>query len=428
MTKGFSKENSCSGVQKKGNDLTGRYIMLFNLSPKQQELINLVGTLAREKFVPRAEKYDREASFPFENYADLRAHNLLALCIPESEGGWGADYQTYCLVAAEMARYCVTTALTLNMHCATTMWIGSMIDGLRLPGDVQATHAARRSAAYRRVVQDGALHAQPFSEGNQAAAGKQAFTTIATRHKDGWLINGRKIFASLSGAADYYVILATEDKPDASARDTLFLAIPKDVEGFSIVGDWDPLGMRGTVSRTLVMKDVFIPNDLQLMPSGVYHQLALRWPHMFLTLTPSYMGLCQAIYDFTVAYLRGEIPPMREKRRRQPLKQAAVAELKIMLEGARALFLSAIAEAGPDPSKEARLRAYATQYTVMETCNRMATLAVRTCGGQSILRPLPLERMYRDSRCGSLMLPWTAEICIERLGRECLYEPGERDD
>jgi hypothetical protein len=50
------------------------------------------------------------------------------------------------------------------------------------------------------------------------------------------------------------------------------------------------------------------------------------------------------------------------------------------------------------------------------------------CGGHSILRPLPLERMYRDSRCGSLMLPWTAEVCIERLGRECLYEPGERDD
>jgi alkylation response protein AidB-like acyl-CoA dehydrogenase len=138
--------------------------------------------------------------------------------------------------------------------------------------------------------------------------------------------------------------------------------------------------------------------------------------------------LSQAILDFTAAYLRGEVPPMREKRRKQPLKQAAVAEMKIMLETSRALFLAAIAEAGPNPSKEARLRAYAMQYTVMENVNRLAALAVRTCGGQSILRPLPLERMYRDSRCGSLMLPWTAELCIERLGRECLYEPGERDE
>ena len=42
-----------------------------NLTSKQKELLDLVAMLGREKFAPRAEKYDREASFPFENYADL---------------------------------------------------------------------------------------------------------------------------------------------------------------------------------------------------------------------------------------------------------------------------------------------------------------------------------------------------------------------
>ena len=37
------------------------------------------------------------------------------------------------------------------------------------------------------------------------------------------------------------------------------------------------------------------------MPRGVYFQAATRWPHMFLTLSPTYMGLAQAAYDFTVA-------------------------------------------------------------------------------------------------------------------------------
>jgi alkylation response protein AidB-like acyl-CoA dehydrogenase len=64
----------------------------------------------------------------------------------------------------------------------------------------------------------------------------------------------------------------------------------------------------------------------------------------------------------------------------------------------------------------------------MENANALAAKAIRTCGGQSMLKSLPLERIYRDSRCGSLMLPWTAEICIDRLGKETLYEPGERDD
>jgi len=51
-----------------------------------------------------------------------------------------------------------------------------------------------------------------------------------------------------------------------------------------------------------------------------------------------------------------------------------------------------------------------------------------TCGGQAMLKSLPLERIYRDSRCGALMLPWTAELCLDRIGREALYETGETDD
>jgi alkylation response protein AidB-like acyl-CoA dehydrogenase len=29
----------------------------------------------------------------------------------------------------------------------------------------------------------------------------------------------------------------------------------------SVTGEWDPLGMRGTVSRTLIFQDVFVPAD-----------------------------------------------------------------------------------------------------------------------------------------------------------------------
>ncbi len=101
--------------------------------------------------------------------------------------------------------------------------------------------------------------------------------------------------------------------------------------------------------------------------------------------------------------------------------------MRLKLEQAKALFYRAVTEARVDPPKDSRLRAYAAQHTVMEHANDICRLAVRTCGGRSIMKSMPLERLYRDSRCGSLMLPWTAEICLERLGRESLFEPGERD-
>ena len=38
-------------------------------------------------------------------------------------------------------------------------------------------HETRRAEIYRKVVEDGAIFAQPFSEGSPAAAGKAPFGT-----------------------------------------------------------------------------------------------------------------------------------------------------------------------------------------------------------------------------------------------------------
>ncbi|MCA3246804.1 MAG: acyl-CoA dehydrogenase family protein [Azospirillum sp.] len=396
---------------------------------EQDSILALVGRLGREKFAPRAAKYDREASFPFENYADMREAGVLGLCVPTRFGGMGADFETYCLAAAEMGRWCGATALTFNMHACSALWTGPLADDLEMERHERDELERLRAGHYKRIVEKGAIYAQPFSEGSAAAAGKIPFGTLATKTDGGWLVSGKKIFASLSGAANYYGVLCTEDRPEKSRRDTLYMAIPADAPGVSIVGEWDPLGMRGTVSRTLIMKDVFVADDAQLLPRGLYFKAASAWPHMFMTLSPTYMGIAQAAYDFTVRYLRGETPgepPV--KRRMYPTKQIAVAEMYVKLQQTRALFERTVREARANPTKAERLNAYAAQYTIMENANDLCRLAIRTCGGQSMLRTLPLERLYRDSRCGSLMLPWTAELCLDRLGREALYEPGESDE
>ena len=410
------------------------------LTAKQRRLLALAHELGESKFAPRAHQWDNAATFPFANYDDLREAGMLALCIPESAGGLGADYATYCMVAAEIGRFCGATALTFNMHSCSTLWIGDLADALTMSDQQRAEHARRRALHFARVVDGGKLYAQPFSEGSAAAAGRAPFGTTAMRETragvSGWVIDGRKIWASLSGAADFYGILCTEAQvgkdgeqaPPLDMRDTLYIAVPATAEGLSISGEWNPMGMRGTVSRNLTFKDVFVPDDEQLMPRGMYFKAAQAWPHMFFTLSPTYLGIANAAYDFTVKYLRGEVegePPV--KRRQYPTKQIAVAQMRIQLEAMRSMFWRTILEAKPHPSKDERLRLYAAHYTVMEGANDIARLALRTCGGQSMMKHLPLERLYRDSRCGALMLPWTAELCTDRIGREALYEPGEKD-
>jgi alkylation response protein AidB-like acyl-CoA dehydrogenase len=402
------------------------------LTAQQRDLLALAETLGRERFAPRAARWDREASFPFDNYADLRAAGLLGICVPTAHGGLGADFTTYVMVAAELGRHCGSTALSYNMHVCSTLWAGAIADALEMTTAQRADHERIRALHFARIVGDGKVYSQPFSEGGAAAAGKAPWGTRAIKCDGGYRVVGKKIFASLSGAADYYGVLCTLERADGEAgtlRDSLYLALPADAPGVAVSGEWDPLGMRGTVSRTLTFDNVFVPDDARLMPEGLYFQAASRYPHMFATLSPTYMGIAQAAFDFTVAYLRGEVPGTPPvKRRMYATKQLAVAQMRVTLEQTRALFLQTAREARVDPDKDARMRLYAAHHTIMENANALCALAIRTCGGQAMLKSLPLERLYRDSRCGSLMLPWTAELCLDRLGRECLYEAGERDE
>lgn len=402
----------------------------FRLNEQEAELCANARTLGHDVFAARAADYDTHARFPTENYVDLNNAGLLAICVPQAYGGLGANYRAYALTAAEIGRYCGATALTWNMHVCSSLWTGPLADALEMSVEQRAEHEHRRALHYARVVNDGAIYAQPFSEGGSAAAGAVAFATTATREGDGWRLNGRKIFASLSGNADYYGILCTESERDGklSRRNTLYIAVPASAAGVRVEGEWDPLGMRATVSRTLILDNVLVGADEALMPPGVYYQAAQRWPHMFLTLTPTYVGIAQAAYDFTVSYLRGEIPGQQgSQRRSEAVKQHNVATMHLMLEQTKALWFQAISEARIDPPRAMMLRAYAAQYSVMENANALCQLAIRTCGGQSMLKSLPLERLYRDSRCGSLMLPWSADICLERIGHDALFNPGEEE-
>ena len=392
------------------------------------ELVEIAHQLGKTRFADRAEQYDRDAVFPTENYKDLHEAGLLALTIPKEYGGIGASYETYCKVSAELGRWCGATALTLNMHAQTMFWTGDMYDDLGVGGEIAKVQNARRAKIYKDVIENGVLFAQPFSEPNTAAAaGKAPFGTTARKVDGGWIVNGLKHFASLAGAASYYSMICTieTDEGDARSKNAVYLCVPATADGFEIIGDWDPVGMRATVSKGLKMTEAFVPDDLELLPPGTYYQLALAWPHMFFTLSPTYMGLSQGAFDFTIAYLRGEVPGVHGMMRDIPVKQHSVAQMRLKLEQSRAMFETTIAQAGPNPSKPNRMRAYAAQHTIMENAQEICALALRTCGGRTLLKSFPLERMYRESRCGSLMLPWTAEIAEQRLGVESLYSAPE---
>ncbi len=384
-------------------------------TPKRQAIVDKMAELG-PLFAKRADGIDREAAFPYENWEDLKAAGLLGIAIPESAGGLGADFVTYALAAEELGRHCATTGLTFNMHVATTLLVGEIAGSLDLGADEQAFLAARRDTLWRGVIEDKHIHSQPFSEGISVGA-TSGYATRAKPVDGGYLVTGKKIFASLAGACDFHNVLCQVDG-DERLR---LMGVPHGGEGVSIVGGWDPLGMRGTDSRNLVMENVFVPAEHEWLPPGAFNQSADRFPYFFMTLSFSYLGMMRGILDFTAEYLK------TSGRRDHAIKQQGWAEMNMKYEQTQALCYRVLGESGLDPDEDKVRRAWASMVTTMEGAPEMASTAIRICGGRSMLRPSYIERAYRDARCGATMLPWSVEVCLERLGRTGLFDTTESD-
>jgi alkylation response protein AidB-like acyl-CoA dehydrogenase len=397
-----------------------------------QDLLATARRLARECFAPRAATHDREASFPFDDYADLRAAGFLGLCVPERYGGLGAGFETYCRVAVELAQGNASTSLTFNMHCLTMLMMGVLADAMPLPAAVRERHEKLRAAKFREVVEAGAFYGQPHSEpveqgqtDTALSMGGRRFGTTAKKVDGGYVVNGKKFFVSLAGSAPYFATPAILLADGPWIERTLYLQVPKDARGVSFPGEWDPMGMRGTVSRDMVLEDVFVPDDAEIIPAGMFGALYNAFPQLSpLSFCATFLGLTQAAYDGAIAYLAGALPGSPGLHTDAVAKGPTVAEMLFALEGSRALYHAAIAEARVDSSPEIVQRARAAFVTVQRNVITVTQEAIRVAGGRALLKRFPLERYARDARAGALMRPWTQEIATQQAWEAALRVAG----
>jgi alkylation response protein AidB-like acyl-CoA dehydrogenase len=412
----------------------------MDLSPsaRQRELMDAARRLALERFAPRADRHDRDASFPFDDFDDLRAAGLLGLCVPERHGGLGATFETYCLVAEQIAQGNASTSLTFNMHCLTMLMAGEIADALPMSGAARERHDALRTRMFREVVEAGAFYGQPHSEpveqgqtDTALAVGGRRFGTTARKVDGGYVVNGRKFFVSLAGSAPYFATPAIRLGDEPWLERTLYLRVPKDAPGVTFPGEWDPMGMRGTVSRDMVLADVFVPDDGEILPPGLFGAMFNAFPQMSLSFSATFLGLMQASYDYALAYLAGEVSGAPGLQTEVPAKGHAVAEMLFALEAARALYYRAISEAAPGAPLPAVQRARAAHVTVQRSVITVTQEAIRICGGRAMLKRFPLERYARDARAGAVMRPWTQDIATQQawevaLGVGIGAPPGEK--
>jgi alkylation response protein AidB-like acyl-CoA dehydrogenase len=369
------------------------------------------------RFAARAAAHDRDGTFPVDDFADLRGEGMFGLMVPARLGGLGSGFTGYVEVAQELARGNGATALVFNMHASVTGALAGIPVALAEAMGVPPEFFDARDEILRRAAA-GAFYAVAMSE---RGAGSR-LSQLATQYKregDGFRITGAKTFVSGAGHADAYLVAArSADDPETVSQ---FL-VPADAPGITVEETWDSLGMRATGSHDLHL-DVVTPQTTLLGGvEGLALWFAQLMPHWLVaSYAAVYVGVAQASIDAAVAHLQQrKLTGLANVRARIGRADAAVAAARLVVaEAARRVD-------GDSGDEETRRWVWRAKYLAGTTAMDVAASMLEAAGTSATRRGNPLERLYRDARCGSLQ-PATSDVCADWLGIAALGGDPDND-
>lgn len=379
--------------------------------------------LARELalgFAERAGQHDRQGSFPFENFRDLREAGFFGLTVPRIHGGEEAPLTTFLRVQEEIAAGDGSTALAFMMHLKT---FGQEREARTYPDHWFAELC-------RGAVEDGWLNnTAATEEGLGSPAGGGLPETRAAASGDGWIVTGRKTFTTLSPLLHYFIVLAQLPGKEGGAPAAGNFMILRDDPGVSVDETWDSLGMRATGSHDLVLDNVPLPADRlmttrQLGAGDARGAAGMAWFALGLCATTT--GVARAARDYAVAYARERTPNSNKTIREHPGVRTRIARIDLLLQRSRAMTYDAAAawEARTSEGMRPIDRVAAAKIDTLNNCIEAVDLAMRVVGGVSLQKSRPIERYYRDVRA-PLHNPPLEDRALEQLARAALDEPPE---
>jgi alkylation response protein AidB-like acyl-CoA dehydrogenase len=376
-----------------------------------------------EELAARATEHDREASFPFEAIASLRAARYFAAPIPAELGGLGVSSAHDLVVASSrLARGDASVAIGVNMHLI------AVANMERRHGIAVAAGQERRARAFAaslaQIAGDGVVLAAAISERAQDLTRP---ATAATRTASGWRIDGRKLFCTMSPAAtDLYVAVTYADAEGVERY--AYAMVPVGAPGVVVHDDWDALGMRASGSNSVSLEGVELP---EAAVRGGF-RAGDPVPYMERNLLA---GLFHASASLGIAEAAdANARPSTIDGNARALMQ--VAGNAVDLAAARGVLSRASRlideHRAADPASHGTgdeiaalfAEAQSAKAFVNEAAARIVDRALALSGGAGYLNGSLLERAYRDVKAGSFMHPLGANRAYDYLGRVALGEAG----
>lgn len=363
--------------------------MDFFLSEEDELLRDTVRELCEQQVRPHAGAWDEARALPPDVLPSLGEQGLLAMELPEDEGGAGLSTVAATALVEELASADGALALLVSVHnhlgLGHATKLGDGARGEELPALVDGRHVAAWALSER-------------------GGGSDALRMATTARKDGdqWVLEGDKHYILGAAVAQRIVVLATTNAPgkDGVARsgadEIVALLVDADAPGLTVSEPVRTLGMRAAGTAHLRLEGVRVPDSRRLGEPGA------AWADAMALLDRSRIGMAavacgigRGAMSVATAYAKEREQFGRPIAKFQAI-QWKLADMATTLEAAWLLTLKAAWRR--DQGLPFSAHASRAKLAAAQAATRACSEALQIHGGYGYTREYPVERSLRDAR------------------------------
>lgn len=356
--------------------------MHISFTAEHELLRNMVKDFAKKEIAPFISKMEQH-EFPRDIIKKMGALGLMGIPIPIAYGGTEMDFLSYIITIHELSKVSATIGVILSVH--TSVGTNPI---LSFGTEEQKQKYVPKLASGHYL---GAFALTEPTAGSDAASLK----TSAIKTKDGYILNGSKVFITNGGEADTYIVFASTD-PTLKGKGISAFIVEKGTPGFVIGKDEKKMGLNGSRTTQLFFENAILESDTLLGKEGEGFKIAMSNLDVGrIGIAAQALGIAEAALECASAYAK-----KRQQFGSIILNQEGIAfklaEMATNVEAARLLVYRAASlhQQGKPCGKEASMaKLFASKVAVETTIE-----AIQVLGGYGYTKDYPVERLFRDAK------------------------------